>query len=123
MCIVSDSSIRGHFSLHQFPPQFDALRLAFEVVQIPQSASDAIFSCLSAILHLGNLKYQPDSNIDSHNDTACLAPGDEEILHTTASLLGIETQELQRVATIRQINISGNVTEIPIAFICYETVL
>ena len=115
LCIVSDSSISGHFSLHQFPPpQFDALRLAFEVVQIPQSASDAIFSCLSAILHLGNLKYQQDSNIDSHNDTACLAPGDEEILHTTASLLGIETQELQRVATIRQINISGNVTEIPL---------
>ena len=95
-------------------PQFDALRLAFEVVQIPALSSDAIFSCLSAILHLGNLKYQQDSDEGSHNDTACLAPGDEQILHTASSLLGIDSQQLQKVATVRQINISGNVTEIPL---------
>ena len=38
--------------------KFDALRLAFEVVQIPPETSDAIFSVLSAVLWLGNLKYQ-----------------------------------------------------------------
>ena len=78
-------------------PQFDALRLAFEVVQIPPSSSDAIFSCLSAILHLGNLSYCADSETNNHNDRACLAPGDEQILHTAAGLLGVETQELQKV--------------------------
>ena len=40
------------------PFQFDALRLAFEVVQIPRETSDAIFSVLSGILWLGNLSYQ-----------------------------------------------------------------
>ena len=38
--------------------KFDALRLAFEVVQIPSQTTDAIFSVLSAILWLGNLKFQ-----------------------------------------------------------------
>ena len=43
---------------HYFQLQFDALRLAFEVVQIPRESSDTIFSVLSAILWLGNLSYQ-----------------------------------------------------------------
>jgi len=38
--------------------KFDALRLAFEVVQIPRETSDGIFSVLSGILWLGNLNYQ-----------------------------------------------------------------
>ena len=38
--------------------KFDALRLAFEVVQIPAETSDAIFSVLSAVLWLGNLQFQ-----------------------------------------------------------------
>ena len=44
--------------------KFDALRLAFEVVQIPSQTSDAIFSVLSAILWLGNLKFQVNREIN-----------------------------------------------------------
>ena len=38
--------------------KFDALRLAFEVVQIPSEKIEAIFAVVSAILWLGNLKFQ-----------------------------------------------------------------
>ena len=44
--------------------KFDALRLAFEVVQIPSQTTDAIFSVLSAILWLGNLKFQVNREIN-----------------------------------------------------------
>ena len=38
--------------------KFDALRLAFEVVQIPSDFVDGIFSVLSAVLWLGNLTFK-----------------------------------------------------------------
>ena len=38
--------------------KFDALRLAFEVVQIPSDHVDGIFSVLSAVLWLGNLTFK-----------------------------------------------------------------
>ena len=45
-------------------------------------------------------RYQLDSDSGSHNDQACLAPGDEAILHTAASLLGIDTCQLEKVGLL-----------------------
>ena len=51
---------------------------------------------------------------DSHNEQAVLTGEDQTLISTVAELLGVETEKLSQVALVRQINISGNVTEIPL---------
>ncbi|TRY72029.1 hypothetical protein TCAL_01120 [Tigriopus californicus] len=91
--------------------KFDGLRLAFEVVQIPAPVIDDIFSAVSAILWLGNLEFQ-----DSEDETAALSLKDKDYIETIANLLGLESQDLTQVVLCRQINIRGNVTEIPLKY-------
>ena len=55
--------------------KFDALRLAFEVVQIPPQIIEGILSVLSAILWLGNLKFA-----DTDHEVATLDPQDAELI-------------------------------------------
>jgi myosin heavy subunit len=38
--------------------KFDNLRLAFEVVQVPQEMVEGIFSVLSSVLWLGNMTFK-----------------------------------------------------------------
>jgi myosin heavy subunit len=38
--------------------KFDNLRLAFEVVQVPQEMVEGIFAVLSSVLWLGNMKFK-----------------------------------------------------------------
>lgn len=91
--------------------KFDALRLAFEVLQIPTDKIDGIFSVISAILWLGNISFK-----DNENETADFTADDLSIIDTCAQLLGLEVEELNQVFLMRQINIRGNVTEIPLKF-------
>ena len=60
---------------------------------------------------LGNLTFA-----DSENEQATLAVLDEEIIETIAKLMGLDFEELKQVFLVRQINIRGNVTEIPLKF-------
>lgn len=89
--------------------RFEALRLAFTVLQIPESIIDGILKVLSAILWLGNLNFA-----DVDGERCELTDGDGEIVKIVAELVGIQELELVQVALKRQINVRGNITEIPL---------
>ena len=62
-----------------------------------QESSDSLFSVLSAVLWLGNLRYRGERDDDCLNDTAALADSDAAVFRTIADLLNVDYAQLVQV--------------------------
>ena len=73
--------------------------------------SDNIFQVLSAILWIGNLKFE-----DTESEACRLIHTDREIVRKVALLLGLEETQVTRVCTTRQITVKGTTTDIALKY-------
>ena len=89
--------------------KFENLTMALTVLQIPQHSIDGILKVLSAILWLGNLKFA-----DVDGERCELDKNDNGICLIIAELLGLQETDIIQVLLRRQINVRGNITEIPL---------
>ncbi|KPM10210.1 myosin-VIIa-like protein 1, partial [Sarcoptes scabiei] len=89
---------------------FDSLRLAMSVLRVPESMSDGLFAALSAILWLGNLEFEEQTE----TERCRLTDNDELVISTVATLLGVDAYRLTLITLRRQISVRGTVTDIPL---------
>ncbi|XP_030380676.1 unconventional myosin heavy chain 6 [Scaptodrosophila lebanonensis] len=89
--------------------KFEALTMALTVLQIPQIFIDGVFKILSSILWLGNIEF-----MDIDGEGCDLTDTDNEVNETLSKLLGLKAGDLLKVLLHRQINVRGNIVEIPL---------
>ena len=87
---------------------FDRLRLAMNVLNIQPEMVDGMFSVLSAVLLLGNLKFE-----DLEGEKSDFTADDKCLLDTICYLLGFEMEPVMKALQFRQIQVRGTVTSIP----------
>jgi hypothetical protein len=79
--------------------EYRRTRRSMGVVGIPEGEQDAVFRCVAAVLHLGNVTFA-DSAADGA-DASAVQPAAEEHLEAAAALLGVEGEGLRKALTTR----------------------
>ena len=77
---------------------FDNLRLAMNVLNIAEDMVGGIFSVLSAVLLLGNMRFE-----DVEGERSALTEGDVKLLGDVCGLLGMEAEACSDLMLFRQI--------------------
>ena len=72
-------------------------RRAMSIVGIPEADQDSVFRTVAAVLHLGNVVFQEDSDSES----SAVAPAAEQALVHAADLLGVDAEGLHKALTTR----------------------
>jgi hypothetical protein len=90
---------------------FDQLRLALQVLNVSPDMSDNLFQVISAILWIGNLKFE-----DTESEACRLTGADRQTVRRIAHLLGLEETQVVHVCTSRQITVKGTTTDIALKY-------
>ncbi|KAJ3396223.1 cytochrome c oxidase subunit 1 [Lobulomyces angularis] len=88
--------------------QFEKLKMALTVLNMPPGDMEAMFLTLSAILMIGNIKF----NFDTNNDKISIS--NVEVVATIAELLSINKEKLCEALCFKKLTIRGEVTMVPI---------
>jgi myosin-7 len=90
--------------------EYDAVKLAMTVLNMAPENIDSLFCVLSAILHIGNLKFADKGG----GEETELTSNDRDILSKVSQLLQASESDLHKAFTYRIIEVRGSVTEIPL---------
>lgn len=86
---------------------FEALKLAFQILNMGPEDVDAILRTLSAILHLGNVKFNESADKES------VKIANPDVTAVVASLLGVSDPKLIEALTFKRLVVRSDVTMVP----------
>ena len=94
-----------HNAIFDDAKEFKDMLASMAAVGIPEDRQAGIFRLLSAILHLGNVAFEPSG---PHGDSSAVAGGSAAWRDACAALLRVgDTGVLDRALTFRTINVGG----------------
>ena len=85
--------------------------LFLKVLNVSPDMSDNLFQVISAILWIGNLKFE-----DTESEACRLTGADRATVRRIAHLLGLEETQVVKVCTSRQITVKGTTTDIALKY-------
>ncbi|XP_074662308.1 myosin-I heavy chain-like [Tubulanus polymorphus] len=111
---VNSSISTADLEIYSYVKKFDDLRLALNMLSVPQRMSDGLFSTLSAILWIGNLCFA-----ESADGTKCtLNHKDKKVLNRICKLLGLPMLSLEHALTHHHVIIGKK--EVDVGFKLHE---
>eukprot|EP00614_Pseudopedinella_elastica_P024052 CAMPEP_0172622184 /NCGR_PEP_ID=MMETSP1068-20121228/118582_1 /TAXON_ID=35684 /ORGANISM="Pseudopedinella elastica, Strain CCMP716" /LENGTH=2261 /DNA_ID=CAMNT_0013430271 /DNA_START=120 /DNA_END=6905 /DNA_ORIENTATION=+ len=86
--------------------EFNATRDSMRFLDLHDQAQFEVFKVLSGVLHLGNVTFLPDGDVDASrvNDMA--------VLTTASALLGVNPQELAQDLVVNVLHLPGNMKSV-----------